>query len=340
MSKTVYPDREWERISPEATGMDAAQLEKAERYMADDPANVRYRIVVVRHGRLVAEWNREIPAEKRINLASAAKSVFSNILAIAVAEGKISSVDALLADYYPEAFDVPEGEGPKPGRYAFPKDRGITLRQLIGNTSGYMKPGEEPGKVFHYQTYGMNVLTHAIAKAYGLYDANDPKRLPGLSPLVDEKIAAPIGASFGYYRGNFDLHPKARLGIFGYYDGISATALDMARLGWLWCNSGRWQEQQVIPEDWLHESTRTSREIRANAPLEQWVYGYGYWVNDAGQLWPNLPRDSFAAQGAGYMLIWVCPSLDLVVVQSPGNWQDKQASDPPLLELIAAACKD
>jgi len=61
-------------------------------------------------------------------------------------------------DYYPEMMDIAEDEGPKPGRYAFEKDWDITFRQLICNTSGYMKPGEEPGKVFHYQTFGMNIL--------------------------------------------------------------------------------------------------------------------------------------------------------------------------------------
>jgi hypothetical protein len=64
-------------------------------------------------------------------LASAAKSIFSCILGIAIADGKLPSADAKIVDYYPEAMDVPEGEGPKPGRYAFEKDRHITFRQLI-----------------------------------------------------------------------------------------------------------------------------------------------------------------------------------------------------------------
>jgi hypothetical protein len=35
-----------------------------------------------------------------------------------------------------------------------------------------------------------------------------------------------------------------------------------------------------------------------------------------------LPRDSFAARGTGAKQIWVCPSLDLLVTQNPGNWED------------------
>jgi hypothetical protein len=51
-----------------------------------------------------------------------------------------------------------------------------------------------------------------------------------------------------------------------------------------------------------------------------------------------LPRDSYAAVGAGYQHIWVCPSLGLVVVQSPGLWASQEARDSVLLEAIAEAC--
>ena len=55
-------------------------------------------------------------------------------------------------------------------------------------------------------------------------------------------------------------------------------------------------------------------------------------------MWPNLPRDSFAASGAGSQHIWVCASLDLVVVQSPGLWEDQEENDAGLLRLVAEAC--
>ena len=184
----------------------------------------------------------------------------------------------------------------------------------------------------------MNILTHAISKAYGLYDIGDPEGSPGFKTLVDEKLRIPIGATWGYYLANFDLHPRARIHIFGYYDGVKSTALDMARLGWLWRNWGRWQDRQLIPEAWLREATRTAPDIRANCPEDQWKYGYAFWTNDHGQLWPSLPRDSYAASGAGSQHIWVCPSLDLVVVQSPGLWENQAENETGLLRLVVDAC--
>jgi CubicO group peptidase (beta-lactamase class C family) len=336
--KTVrYPAATWPRLRhAEEAGFDSRALKDAKRWLNGRVGRGRYRVVIIRGGYLVAEWNHGVGRHEQLRLASAAKSIFSCILGIAIERGTIPSADAKVVDYYPEAMDVPEGEGPKPGRYAFEKDRAMTFRQLISNTSGYMKPGEEPGKAFHYQTYGMNILTHAIANLHGFYDIRDPAGSPGLQPLVDAQLRIPIRAMWSYYKMNFST--PGRLPIFGYYDGVQATALDMARLGWLWCNWGSWRDRQLVPETWLRTATQTAPDIRTHCPREQWRYGYGFWTNEHGQLWPSLPLDSYAASGAGARHIWVCPSLDLVVVQSPGLWQDQVENDTGLLRLVVDAC--
>lgn len=339
MHTSVFPGAEWEKIAPDEAGFDTKKLSLSKRWLDKNAKKRRYRIVVVRGGRIAAEWNQGVSSEERIFLASAAKSIFSCILGIAIKEGKLPSADAGIIDYYPEAMEVPEGKGPKPGRYAFEKDAGITFRHLISNTSGYMKPGEEPGRVFHYQTFGMNILTHAIAKTYRLYDIRDPEGSPGLKKLIDEKLRIPIQARWTYSWMNFNLHPEAANHIFGYYDGVNATARDMARFGWLLCNEGRWREKEIVPVQWLREAIKTAPEIRKNCPSVQWKYGYGFWTNDNGRLWPGLPLDSFAASGAGGRHIWVCPSLNLVVVQSPGLFKDQAENDTGLLRYIVDACK-
>jgi len=253
--------------------------------------------------------------------------------------GQLGPPDDKVVDYYPELMDVPEGKGPKPGRFAKPEDRDITFRQLISNTSGYMKPGEAPGSTFHYQTFGMNVLCHAIASAYGRYDSADPEGSRGLGSLIEEKIRDPIGSSWEHGYTNFDLPAESLLGIFGYYNQLYASARDMARLGLLWLRGGRWGDVQVVPGDWLAEAVCTAPDILPKCPEDEWRYGYGFWTNDHGKLWPSLPRDSFAANGAGRRHIWVCPPLDLVVAQSPGVYETQSDElNRALLERIAAAC--
>jgi len=342
MKSRVCPAATWERIAPAEAGFDPAKLDKVRMWLDEHSGPQGYRFVVVRGGRIVVEWNRNVPRDRLLPIASAAKSIYSNVLGIVVAEGRLPSADARVVDFFPEMMDVPEGQGPKPGRHAFEKDRRITFRQLISNTSGYMKPGEEPGRVFHYQTFGMNVPAHAPAKLYGLYDVNNPEGLPGFGALIEEKIAKPIGAQWGYSLTNFQHPPGARTGVFGFYCQVHTNALDFARVGWLWCNRGRWGGRQIVPENWMRESTRTNPDIMARGPETERKYGYGFWVNDQGKLWPDLPRDGFTASGAGGHYASVFPSLDLVVVQNPGPYRSPRSgqaarANPELLKLVLDA---
>lgn len=336
----MFPGEEWEWAEPADVDMDTDAFEQARERMVAEAGERPYRVVVVRGGRMVAEWEQGHATRERLNMASATKSLFSSMLGIAVAEGKLNSADDRLIDYFPEFMDVPEGKGPKPGRHAKPVDKDITFRQLISNTSGYMKPGEEPGKQFHYQTFGMNVLCHGISCAHGMYDSSDPDRLPGIGQLIEDKIRNPIGGEWTYRYTDFD-HPEGALtNIFGHSPRCDSSARDMARMGWLWRHYGRWGDRQVIPEDWVREASKTAPDIIENCPEDEWRYGYAFWTNDHGLLWPDLPRDSFAASGAGRKHSWVCPGLDLVIAQSPGIYE-KQSDETnrALLGSIVAACR-
>ena len=337
-AKRVFPGKDWEVKAPEEVGLSGEKLADAGRWLEERAGDKPYRVVVVRGGYIAAEWLRGIDANTELPLASASKSVYSSLLGIVLGEGRIRSIDDKVVDYYPEMMDVPDGTGPKPGRYAFPKDRDITFRHLITNTSGYMKPGEEPGKVYHYQTYGMNIVSHALAKLYGLYDTEDSFGLLGCGRLIQDKIRDPIGGTWGYLLRNFKLHVEARTEVFGNYSDLYMHTRDMARLGLLWLNGGNWDGDQVVPKDYLEMATKTAPDILANSPEGDWRYGHAFWTNDHGKLWPDLPRDSFAASGARLKHIWVCPSLDLVVTQSSGIY-DKQDDDTitALLEKIAEA---
>ena len=323
----VWPGNDWQESAPEEHGFDRAKLAEAGRYQANIAGDQPYRILIVRHGKIAAEWNFRTDPTSQADQASASKSTFSSILGIAIREGVIKSENDRVSDYYPEMLDVAQGEGPKDGRYAFPENDSITFRQLIGNTSGYMKPGEAPGKVFNYQTFGMNILTHAIASAYNLYKTSNPKQGAGFGTLTEWKIRNLIGGTWSWKYGNFEMHAKAKLGVFGYMTSYQMTPRDMARMGWLWLNRGNWNGDQIIPAEWMDKATKVSSEILENEPPKRHIYGLGFWCNDQAQVWPDLPKDSFAASGAGNQHIWACPNLDLVVVQSPGIYRSRRTFD-------------
>ena len=58
-------------------------------------------------------------------------------------------------------------------------------------------------------------------------------------------------------------------------------------------------------------------------------YGLTWWINNAGQ-WPDLPRDAFAAGGAGHQVMLVVPSLDLIAVRNGNNLDPKAPFWQPL----------
>ena len=310
--KKTFPGKNWQVSEPDEAGIDQTRLCKARRFQVEQSGSRPYRILIARHGKIIAEWNFGIDPEIKASQASASKSTFSSVLGIAIKEGVISSENDRVVDYYPEMLEVSAGQGPKKGRFAFAENEEITFRQLIGNTSGYMKPGEAPGKVFNYQTFGMNVLTHAVASAYSLYKTANPRQGAGFGTLTEWKIRNPIEGSWSWVYKNFEMQPQARTDIFGYMTVYEMTPHDMARIGWLWLNRGSWDGAQIIPSHWIDKATKVSDEIIANEPVKRHVYGLGFWCNDQEQVWPDLPSDSFAASGAGNQhiccLLYTSPS--------------------------------
>lgn len=338
----IFPGAEWTFCAPEEMEMDSRLMQAARDRIWDKAGTAPHSAVIVRRGRIVAEWYKDTKPEKKYSMASVCKSVFCSMLGIAVAEGKIRSLDDRLIDYYPEFLECTKAFGANDKQYVTEKDREVTFRQIAAQTSGYMEPNEPTGKVFHYQTFAMATMMHAISKQYGYYNPHAPESCPGDGELIAQKLRDPIGGTWKWRYMNFPFPDQAKKEIFMNYPQLLLTTRDMARLGLLWLNEGQWAGRQIIPRDFQREAVRVPSATRANVPSTDWKYGYGLWVNEFGLLWPNLPRDSYAAAGAGGRLIWVCPSLDLLVVQNPAvlekNFMELVLqSDLP--ERITAACR-
>ena len=70
---TTYPGRDWENISSAEAGFDPDKLDQAREWLDDNAGDKAYRVVIVRGGRIVAEWNRGIDREQRLSMYSASK---------------------------------------------------------------------------------------------------------------------------------------------------------------------------------------------------------------------------------------------------------------------------
>ena len=99
----------------------------------------------------------------------------------------------------------------------------------------------------------------------------------------------------------------------GYTTGNSGLRLkprDMAKIGYLYLQQGRWNGAQIVPQQWVTASTTKHIETQGlmNA-AEDDGYGYGWWIDAFG---------GYSAHGFGGQYIFVLPKLDMVVVFTSG----------------------
>ena len=105
---------------------------------------------------------------------------------------------------------------------------------------------------------------------------------------------------------------------------IKISARELARLGHLFLNKGRWKGKQLISSAWVYQATRS--QVPASLPLEQLsgadgrgVYGYNWWVNsikhNGKRKWPGAPAGTYSASGYNNNDMFVIPEWDMVIVR-------------------------
>jgi CubicO group peptidase (beta-lactamase class C family) len=144
---------------------------------------------------------------------------------------------------------------------------------------------------------------------------------------LTDVVAAASNKTFDNY---FNEKIKNKIGMDGYWNYgtiftiYHSTARSMAKFGLLALNNGKWNNEQIINENYFVQSTSTSQNINP-------AYGYLWWLNGKqsymipneqtvyqGNLVPNAPADMYAAMGANDQRIYVIPSKKMVVIRMGG----------------------
>jgi CubicO group peptidase (beta-lactamase class C family) len=311
----VYPGVTWEKADPRELGWSIQKLEEARQYLRTVPEGS---VVVVDRGRVIAEWGD--PA-KRIKLSSARKSILSSLYGTYAHRGRLDlskTLDQLGIDDDPPLT---------------PAEKQATVRMLLQARSGIYhafvagtpamraampaRGSHAPGTFWYYNNWDFNALGTIFEK----------QTKTDIGSAFRDLIARPTQMQdfrpedFFYVRTATGDKVEKTSSHAAYH--FRMTARDAARFGYLFLRQGSWKGAEVIPAEWVKEST-TSYSDTGNGV----GYGYLWWVN-----WPGVPVTNYSAQGALGKYIVVFPDKDLVVVYLNHTDYPDDASAIPAAEL-------
>jgi len=300
----------WKTGTPEEAGIDSAPLAEMFDFVRQQKIPV-HSVQIVRHGKLVLDaYFYPYRAGMRHDVASVTKSITSSLVGIAIDKGFIRDVRQPVINFFPSrsigALDV--------------RKQTITIEHLLTMQAGWdcgFEPNEvrlfemrrsanwpqfmldlpmvaEPGARWAYCSGNCHLLSAVLTKTTAT-NALAFARRELFGPLGIEDVEWSAD-SYGYNHGWGDLqmHPR-----------------DMAKIGQLFLQRGRWNDRQIISEDWIREATRAHVERTINRDH----YGYYWWVK--GSDYPGM----FEAVGRGGQRINVWPAKDLVIVFTGGEFE-------------------
>ena len=297
--------------------MDSRKLSEAVEYAATPKYNTEG-VVVIKDGYVVAEaYFGKFRRDSQHVSHSMAKSFTSALIGIAIDQKLIAGVDEKLCRYYRDwdASDKDDLRSRITIRHALTLTSGLKWHEDWSKwdpaTNDALKMGasghfvkymsgraglHEPGQRFVYSTGDPMLLSLVIQKATGM-TAFDYAR---------KNIFKPLNMS----RVRWD---KDRDGYTSTAWGLHTTVRDFAKFGYLYLKRGRWEDRQIVSEQWVERSTKTDPSVK------MWnAYGYLWHVNLPVRLnarRSSIPADSYMAEGVLGQNIVIIPSKNLVIVK-------------------------
>ncbi len=282
-------------------------------------------ILIVKDGYLVfEEYFYYFGCEIRHAQASVTKSITSLLVGLAIEGGYLESVEESVLSYFPEYLPLEDGDERK---------EEITIEDLLTMRHGlacddwdptfrdtyltsFLEPDAiasvlnlpmelSPGSHYSYCTSSTILLGGVLAKATGM-------KVP---EFADQVLFDPLGITskswitWVYIPG-------------GWTDtggGLNLLPRDMAKIGLMMLQNGKWDGEQVIPEEWIQQSIQKHVALNSGP---SWGSGYGYlwWLSNQRIYGSTAP--CFYALGGGGQVIAIFPELNMVVVVTGGNYEN------------------
>ena len=309
------------RATPESQGVSSASIAKFVQ-AADEKVNSMHSFMLLRHGKVIAEaWWAPEEANKPHVLWSLSKSFTSTAVGLAVRDGKLSVQDRVMG-FFPDALPEVPSDNLKSmrvldlltmstGHQDEPNMRGS--QDWIKTFFAHPVP-KEPGSFFRYNTPATFMQSAIVQKVTG----------QTVVDYLQTRLFDPLGIE----APKWDANPQG-ISIGGY--GLYLKTEDIAKFGQLYLQKGVWENQQLIPSDWVQLATDKQVSNGADAASD-WNQGYGF------QFW-RCRHNAFRGDGKDGQFCIVLPDQDAVVVMT-ANTTNMQAQLSLVWEHLLAEFRE
>lgn len=327
-------DDGWEVAAPNEVGLDDdlinAAIDKCEGNGVDA-------LLIVKDGKLVAEaYYNDYDAGKQHKVWSVTKAVTATIIGIAIEEGDIRSVDDSMSKYLGAYADnMPEDKKSITIANLLSMSSGIEWVELGGRQSAGFRVAYTPdwvdfvlqqpmayapGDVYNYSSGNYMLLAPILRNATGI-QADEYAKQHLFEPMGINNYEWVKGSEFWTKTEGGEIpsvqKPKPPIQYPDHFkeypnmgSGLKMLPRDMAKLGLLCLNNGKWQGKQIVSETWVNNTTKNQ--------FNNTEYGYGWRIM---QLQVNGKSvDCFYASGFGQQGVYVFPQENIVVVFTQQNY--------------------
>ncbi|MHB8383770.1 MAG: serine hydrolase domain-containing protein [Candidatus Binataceae bacterium] len=287
--------------------------------------------LVIKDGRIVDERYLNGADDKtKFTSWSIAKSFTSTLVGLALADGKIKSLDDPVTKYLPElqgsGYDgVPikdilemssgvkfsEDYGANTSDVMVMWNKMMTEQSLtLGEYAKTLGRAEKPGTKFVYRSIDTGVLGMLVKRVTGM----------PLATMLSERIWKPLGVEQDATW--LTDGPGADATEVGYCC-INATLRDYGRFGLLFLHDGKIGDKQIVPASWINLATNPqARQVGWGhlLPGDPGAYGYQWWL-----IYPGAGH-AYSAEGVFFQFIYVSPKYNMVIVKTSAYddfWDDQ-----------------
>jgi CubicO group peptidase (beta-lactamase class C family) len=325
-----HPQKHWEEQKVKS-GWDLRRLDTLHAFLVDSTPVTGY--MIIQRGKVIFQFGDIV---ENSYIASCRKSVLAILYGAHVRSGEIRLNKTI------KELGIDDVGG------LLPSEKEATVKDIISARSGVYHPASYPGDFLSLAPKRGSV-THGSYWLYSNWDFNaagyifEKETGKNIYDEVENQLAVPLQMQ-DWKRNLQQKEGDSSRSVYAAYPMWFSTR-DMARIGLLMLNKGKWGQEQLIDPEWVAEMVSpktTPAEINKNVPIfrkdpHQFGYGYLWW------LWQNVAdkrlEGGYSAIGSMGQSITVFPKIDLVIVYKTKSDYERNTNFHATLKLLTYAAQ-